>query len=882
MADKESRAAQSAGDVINLDVDPGREPASKGPSRIVAKPFASITTYLIGLLLTVVVPVLALAAILAAHWAVAERRVVEAQRADVTNNLNNLIEREIKSIEGLLMGLSASPELNAGRYSALPNLTTALAGPSHLRAVVVVDRDGAPVASSSGVDPSVSTKPTLQALIQQRTVVSDLLADPGSGRKYFVVGMPISIGGVDHALGAVLEAEGLQRLFNEGLLRTDWVAALVDRKGIFLARSRLADQLVGKSAHPSVVAAAQSASGVGSFSNTTLDGVQTASSYRRSAYGWTAVVAVPIDILNAPLNRAVRMIGLVAAALAAFGLALAYLLGSHIAGATRSLKNAAIEVAEGRPPSRMSYPIAELQEVTSVFDFAASMASGRKAAEQGLRDSEERLRLAVEAGRLGTCDVDMVSGQAVWSETMFGLLGFQSNASGQATLDMWRSRIHPDDRDRVMAAKSRAKATQERFVSEHRILRADSGAVRWLHLTGQFHVDGDGKPTRFVGVARDITERRRIEDELRASEARYRTSLAVGQIGSWETCFDDGRRLWSPEGLALFDLTLAGGVGHVGGNADELRAAVHPDDRHLVEQLEQRSTTQDTIAAAFRTVRSDGSIVWFTGRSQAVARDADGRVSRMICVVADVTERKAAEERIEFLMREISHRSKNQLAVIQAIAGQTIRTAESLQDFEGRFRMRLRALGASHDVLIARNWRSAPLGELVRRQLAAFDGGSQSRIEMSGPAVHVDANAAQNIGLALHELATNAGKYGSLSVPAGRVAIRWQFVGADVELSWIETNGPRVTPPLRKGFGHEVIEKMAARSINSTVTMEFAPAGLRWTLVVPATCLMDVASSPAFSSAAVPPLTPAPPPTASTAAASGTAKAAQQRLPRSA
>jgi two-component sensor histidine kinase len=216
----------------------------------------------------------------------------------------------------------------------------------------------------------------------------------------------------------------------------------------------------------------------------------------------------------------------------------------------------------------------------------------------------------------------------------------------------------------------------------------------------------------------------------------------------------------------------------------------------------------------------------------------NGKAWRLINIVTDITERKAAEEHIQLLMREISHRSKNLLAVVQAIAGQTVRTSDTTRDFELRFGRRLQGLAASHDLLVTEGWRGAPLDELVRQQLAPFVDAGSERIELDGPNVLLTAEAAQAIGLALHELATNAIKYGALSVPHGKVRVSWAFAsnpGAPrhLQMSWVERGGPPVTTPSRKGFGHIVIERMVAESLNGEIAMVFAPEGLNWALSIP-------------------------------------------------
>jgi PAS domain S-box-containing protein len=225
--------------------------------------------------------------------------------------------------------------------------------------------------------------------------------------------------------------------------------------------------------------------------------------------------------------------------------------------------------------------------------------------------------------------------------------------------------------------------------------------------------------------------------------------------------------------------------------------------------------------------------------SIAPMSDEAGRVVGISSIVRDIGERKARENHIEFLMRELSHRSKNLLAVVQAIAGQTARYSDSMNEFQTRFSQRLHAMARAQDLLVARNWEGAQLVDLVRSQMAPFTEDVSERIEMSGPKLDLRPDAVHSITLALHELATNAAKYGALSVPDGRVAVSWELANADADgprfrMSWREHSGPPVSLPDRKGFGHVVIADMVGNALRGNVDLRFEPDGLRWTLDAPA------------------------------------------------
>ncbi len=211
------------------------------------------------------------------------------------------------------------------------------------------------------------------------------------------------------------------------------------------------------------------------------------------------------------------------------------------------------------------------------------------------------------------------------------------------------------------------------------------------------------------------------------------------------------------------------------------------------------------------------------------AKLADARV--------DIDERKRHEEQITLLLREVNHRSKNMLSVVQAISRQTV--AASPNDFIDRFAERIEALAASQDLLVKNDWRGVDLQELARSQLGHFKDLVDKRIELRGPPLFVFASAAQTIGMALHELATNAGKYGALSDGCGRVEVNWSLErgkdgGKTFAISWRERGGPPVAAPVRAGFGSTVLCQVAKESLDAKVELDYASTGLVWRLQCPA------------------------------------------------
>jgi len=252
----------------------------------------------------------------------------------------------------------------------------------------------------------------------------------------------------------------------------------------------------------------------------------------------------------------------------------------------------------------------------------------------------------------------------------------------------------------------------------------------------------------------------------------------------------------------------------------------------VLEQIRQIISTEPEARPTEVMIRTkDGRDRLWSFVSSALGTQSDER-GLFVCVAQDVTEQKAHEEQVHLLMREVNHRSKNMLSLVQVIARQT--AAREPEDFIGCFTERIQALAANQDLLIRNEWRGVDVEDLVRAQLAHFADLMGSRIAVHGQKLHLNAAAAQAIGLALHELGTNAGKYGALSVDAGRVDVGWRFDGNIFAMSWTERNGPPVSPPERRGFGSTVIASMAKRTVDGEVQLDYAPSGLTWRLTCPA------------------------------------------------
>lgn len=321
-------------------------------------------------------------------------------------------------------------------------------------------------------------------------------------------------------------------------------------------------------------------------------------------------------------------------------------------------------------------------------------------------------------------------------------------------------------------------------------------------------------------------------EALRDSEAKFRFTFentAVGMANiTMEGVFNEvNQRLCEMLGYSEAEL-----------RAMNFRQVTHPDDLAADLANQERLMTGEVSSFTMdkRFIRKNGQSLW-TGLTVSLRRDHRGAPLYFIKVIRDVTQRKNAEAHQQFLQRELVHRSNNQLAVIRAIARQTAQNSSSLAVFEQKFNERIEALAVSTRLMVEQNWNGAPLSNVVLRHVEAFRP-DPSRLAMDNPPVTVDAVAAEALGLAFHELATNSVKYGAWSSPGGLVTVAWRCIDAGgqraLEIEWIESNGPPVTPPSRTGFGHIVMKRMVAAKLDGTVDMTFPATGLRWTLKLPA------------------------------------------------
>jgi PAS domain S-box-containing protein len=453
--------------------------------------------------------------------------------------------------------------------------------------------------------------------------------------------------------------------------------------------------------------------------------------------------------------------------------------------------------------------------------------------------SEARLRLAIEAGRMAVWEVDLASDVVTGSPELNQLLGFPRDA--KPTVEEMRAFYYPGEGERLRGIGQAALARGERFFeAEFRYLWPD-GSVRWLLLRAEVLLDAGRQPLRVIGVLLDVTDRRRTEEALREGEARLRLAQEAGGVGVWDMDLATMAVRWSPELYALFGLDPErdGPM-----TAERSLDLVHPDDRAQLQAAWTAAPTTGAMTAEFRISRSapDGATEerWMLSRGRHLDAPA-GTGGRVVGVNVDITDRKRAEERQRLLAREVDHRAKNALAVVQAAVRLTPKgdAAAYARAIEGR----VNALARVHSLLAEGHWSGTGLRVLAEGELAPFllprEGSSVEdapRVELQGPAVLLGPTAAQALSMVLHELATNATKHGALAEPAGVVRLSWtrDRVAGLLRLRWAEEGGPPVpAPPTRRGFGSRVVEATVCGQLGGAVRRDWQASGLVCELEVP-------------------------------------------------
>ncbi len=434
------------------------------------------------------------------------------------------------------------------------------------------------------------------------------------------------------------------------------------------------------------------------------------------------------------------------------------------------------------------------------------------------------VRSATEAGALGMAFQFRVDADGARRFTFVGQRCAAVNgvpaeavmASPTALFDM----IVPEHQPAFAKAEAEAMSAGQPFDVEVAMRRAD-GEVRWRRVAAIPRPQPDGS-VLWDGLQFDVNDRRRLADELLEQRERVEVAVEATDLGLWELEIRTQRLTWSDRNRTIFGVAAADEV-----TPRFFTHLLHPDDRPKLAEAYRVAADpagDGGYYAVYRIVTPDGDLRWVESRGRVILDAAGPRL--LVGTSLDISERRATDERRTLLLGELAHRAKNGIAIVMSMVSQSARGAETVKEFETRLMARMQAMATSQDLVTASGGRPVDLREVVDTALAPFDR-RRFDVDDSLSGVSITGEIAVGLGLMLHEMATNAVKYGALSSDKGRVILARQATPAHrVGFEWREDGGPEVKPTNRSGFGTRLLQQ-ALRTQNGTVTFDFEPQGFR-------------------------------------------------------
>jgi len=456
----------------------------------------------------------------------------------------------------------------------------------------------------------------------------------------------------------------------------------------------------------------------------------------------------------------------------------------------------------------------------------------RKRAEARLAEHNAQLDLAGKIARIGTFTYDHATQKLQLSPGCAVIYGLPESAL-EISREHWRALVHPDDLPRLDTIADHAFSNGEtEFVLEFRIFR--HGEVRWIESRVLISYNELGRPVRRIGANIDVTERKRAEQALAERNIQLTLAAKAGLVGTY--AYDADTEI----------MQISAGYAAIHGFPEgttelarsECLAGVHPDDIGRVEQFRSEAFRERRreYNVEYRIIRPDGELRWVETRC-FISFSSGGHPQRVVGVSIDITERKQVEEQQRTLLAELDHRVKNALSTVSAVVSHTWQGSRSVADFVAALDGRIRSMATTHELLSSHRWQGVSLTELVRRELAPYV--ARYNIEINGPGILLKPEAGQAMAAVLHELATNAAKYGALSTRYGRVSIRWDrhlngHPRSHLVFEWQEIGGPPVVALGKSSYGTSTIRDLIPYEFGGTVDLVLAPEGVQCRLELPA------------------------------------------------
>lgn len=450
--------------------------------------------------------------------------------------------------------------------------------------------------------------------------------------------------------------------------------------------------------------------------------------------------------------------------------------------------------------------------------------------EDRLRESERRLRIALEAGRMGLYWYDLATGRQEWSDGEYAIFGLEPGTVPPSR-EAFMTLVHPEDVERVAFSSEDIRREGTYLDASFRIVRPD-GEVRWLLSHALARFGPDGKPAELIGVNQDVTERVKAEEAARHHEERLRE---FGEASSDVLWIRDAQTLqWeylSPAFDKIYGISRLDALR--GDNYRSWLDLVFAEDRQLASDSIGRVREGERVTFEYRIVRpQDGQTRWMRNTDFPM-RDAAGRVVRVGGVGSDITALKEAEEHQRLLHAELQHRVRNTLSMIRSIARRSRLGSDSVDDYAMNVEGRIDAFARVQSAVTRDPQAGVDLAILVAEEMRAASVREGEGLRVSGPPLRLRPRAAETMALVVHELATNAIKHGALAGGTGSIEVYWTETADELQFSWRERDVAAPPSPRRRGLGTEILEHTVPYEFGGTTRLDFTPHGVEFEMRLP-------------------------------------------------
>lgn len=756
------------------------------------------------------------------------RQRAELQLLDTTRALSQVVESQLNQFETLLKALVGSEALVRGDFKAFDaRARDLLSGPDAW--IVLGDRAGRQLVNTrlpAGAALPIGLPPAkaFQAIDRGETHLCDLTR----GRvtpQILCVDVPVMRGGkAAYHLSVIFKPSFLQKLLSGQRIKSSHYASILDSQGTLVWRSAAHERFIGRKATPDM-RSALAVQREGVLDSASLEGTPTVAAFSRSNSGFSFIVAVPREQFVSYRGAALRSGLIIAGLLVLLALGLALYFGSRLSNAITSLSGAAIRFAV---PGQMGFRPTGIPEVDAVGAALERAAHERDATEERLRDITDALPVLISYVDADRRFRFLNKAYEEWfGRGLHELLGRRLD-------EVMSPEMYEQRRDWVDRALA-GEAVRYEATFPH------PGGARYTLIEHLPHRGSSGEVLGMYALVQDITPQKRVQAELRSSRDRFAAVLDTAPAAILIANDSDCQVI---EGNSAAQEMMGLKKGENLSRSAETGAALgfrvfDLDDRELEPAnlpVQRAARGEELLMHEERVQFADGRSIYLLGNAVPLRDDA-GNISGAVGAFIDITERKRAEEHQKLLVGELNHRVKNTLAIVQSLARQSFKDGKPVEESRTAFEARLAALSAAHNLLTRQSWESASLAQVVQTSVLAATGGRAGQVDAEGPPLSLSPQTAVSVAMAVHELCTNAIKYGALSSDTGRVSIRWAIAqgaaGARLRLDWQESGGPPVSEPGSRGFGSRMIEKGLSGDLRGEARLFFDPAGVRFSLDAP-------------------------------------------------